>query len=146
MSSNKAFGEWIVARRKEAGFSASYLFAKRIGLDKTYVGRIEKGERPPSPAFCTAAAEALGFTSDYVLEMAGLPAGSPQIEKEDYTDVQETHTILKAFPDSESKRRAVRLTNNLLRQLAQDAREDAGQAERSADDSQGKTARRNATA
>ena len=136
----------MVARRKEAGFNASYAFAEHIGLDKTYVGRIEKGERPPSPAFCVAAAKGLGLSADYVLKIAGLADESKRANEEDYTDVEETNTILKTFPNPESKRRAIRITNNILREMAQDARENSGQVERNANDPARKTPRRNAAA
>ncbi len=142
MSSNKDFGEWLKRRCEEAGYSTAYKFADRIGFDKTYVGRIENGDRPPTASFCIAIAPALGFTKDYVLNLAGLAEEQPDALK-DYTDVEETNTILKTFPNSESRRRAIRITNNILREMAQDARESIGQVERNANDPTRKTARRN---
>ena len=145
MSSNKEFGEWLKKRREEAGFSATYKFADEIGFDKTYVGRIESGDRPPTATFCIAIAPVLGFTKDYVLNLAGL-ADDQQNSERDYTDVEETQTILDTFPSPESRRRAVHIANNLLRQLAQNERESARSADRASDVAPGKTARRNATA
>lgn len=142
MSSNKDFGEWLKSRREEAGYSTAYRFAEKVGFDKTYVGRIEKGDRPPTASFCVAIAPVLGFTKDYVLNLAGLTEEQPDAPK-DFTDVEETYTILKTFPNTETKRRAIRLANNLLRELAQDARESIGQVERNANDPTRKTARRN---
>lgn len=41
----KTFGENVRKLRKEKGISSQLDFALKVGLDRTYIGSIERGER-----------------------------------------------------------------------------------------------------
>ena len=64
----KAFGGALRAARNKMGLSQER-FALQVGLDRTYVGGIERGERNPSLRNIWKLAEALGVSpSDLLIE------------------------------------------------------------------------------
>ena len=73
---SKAFGEFVRERRealreKDRGFSLRQL-AARIGVEPSYLSKVERGEEaPPSEARIVALAEELGEDKDVMLAMAG---------------------------------------------------------------------------
>jgi transcriptional regulator with XRE-family HTH domain len=148
MSSNSpvSFGVWVAQRRKEKGFKTQKLFSEATGFSDSYISRVELGEREPTRSFCVAIAPVLDLPIEYVLEVAGLTDEMASLPTKDFADVEETQTILNTFPSAESRRRAVQIANNLLRQLAQNERESARQTGGINNEPSRKTARRNATA
>ncbi|MCI0700493.1 MAG: helix-turn-helix domain-containing protein [Planctomycetia bacterium] len=56
------FGERVRELRKKAGFSSQEAFADECGLDRTYIGGIERGERNISLANVARIASALKIT------------------------------------------------------------------------------------
>ena len=63
-------GERLKARRLETGLTFVDLEALS-GVDKSYLGRIERGERSPSSKILRKLAEPLGFDESELLKMAG---------------------------------------------------------------------------
>jgi len=65
-------------RRKDRGFSVRQV-AARIGIEPSYLSKIERGEqRPPSEATIVKLAGDLGEDSDALLAMAGKVSGDLQ--------------------------------------------------------------------
>jgi len=64
------FGERLKARRKERGLTFAKLEALS-GVDTSYLGRIERGERFPSAHILRKLAEPLGFDERELFKMAG---------------------------------------------------------------------------
>ena len=64
------FGERLKARRKEKGLTFAELEAVS-GVDKSYLGRIERGERFPSAHILRKLSEPLGIDERELLKMAG---------------------------------------------------------------------------
>ena len=64
------FGERLKARRLEKGLTFAELEAVS-GVNITYLGRIERGERCPSAHILRKLAEPLGFDEIELLKMAG---------------------------------------------------------------------------
>lgn len=56
--------------RKEKGLSQEAL-AKELGLHRTYVGALERGERNPSLKVVSRLADSLGVSTDYLLCSSG---------------------------------------------------------------------------
>lgn len=67
------FGNRLRELRKERGFSQEG-FAARCGLDRTYVGGIERGERNVALKNIAVIANALGLTISQLME--GIDIGS----------------------------------------------------------------------
>jgi len=65
----KAFGATLRAYRQQAGLSQEKLVAK-AGLDRTYVGGAERGERKVALVNIVRLAEALGIEPSALLEAA----------------------------------------------------------------------------
>jgi len=65
----KAFGATLRAYRQQAGLSQEKLAAK-AGLDRTYVGGAERGERNVALVNIVRLAEALGIEPSALLEVA----------------------------------------------------------------------------
>lgn len=57
----QGFGERVRELRKELGFSQEG-FAAECGIDRTYIGGIERGERNPALCKIEAIAKALGVS------------------------------------------------------------------------------------
>lgn len=55
----RAFGKRVRSAREARGWSQEYL-AEKAGMDRTYVGGIERGERNPALLNINRLAEALG--------------------------------------------------------------------------------------
>ena len=64
-----AFGSAVRAARNELGLSQER-FAYKVGMDRTYVGGIERGERNPSLRNIWKLAEALGVSPGHLLTEA----------------------------------------------------------------------------
>lgn len=64
------FGERLKARREEKGLTFAELEAVS-GVHKSYLGRIERGERYPSAHILRKLAEPLGIDTIELLKMAG---------------------------------------------------------------------------
>jgi len=64
------FGERLKARRKEKGLTLTGLEALS-GVDTSYLGRIERGERFPSAHILRKLSEPLGIDERELLKMAG---------------------------------------------------------------------------
>lgn len=58
---NKAFGKRVADLRKIAGYSQEQ-FAFKCGVDRTYVGVVERGEKSPTLNTIDKIANALGIT------------------------------------------------------------------------------------
>jgi transcriptional regulator with XRE-family HTH domain len=56
------FGKRVRQLRVEKGFSSQEAFADKCGLDRTYIGGIERGERNVSLVNVAKIAHALGMT------------------------------------------------------------------------------------
>lgn len=65
-----AFGQRIRQLRKNAGLSQE-AFAAKCGLDRTYIGGIERGERNVALRNIFLIAQALGVTASELLEGIG---------------------------------------------------------------------------
>ena len=80
---NNTFGGYIrtqreARRRNDRGFSVRQV-AARIGIEPSYLSKIERGEqRPPSEATIVKLAGDLGEDSDALLAMAGKVSGDLQ--------------------------------------------------------------------
>lgn len=66
LSALEAFGLSVRTRREAAGLSQEQL-AARVGLHRTYVGSVERGERNISLKNIVALASALGTTASALL-------------------------------------------------------------------------------
>lgn len=58
---NIAFGKRVAELRKAAGFSQEQ-FAFKCGIDRTYVGTIERGEKSPTLNTIVKISQALGIS------------------------------------------------------------------------------------
>jgi transcriptional regulator with XRE-family HTH domain len=58
---NKAFGKRVAELRKNAGYSQEQ-FAFKCGVDRTYVGVVERGEKSPTLNTIEKIAYALGIS------------------------------------------------------------------------------------
>ena len=58
---NKDFGKRVAELRKKAGYSQEQ-FAFKCGVDRTYVGVVERGEKSPTLNTIDKIANALGIT------------------------------------------------------------------------------------
>lgn len=65
----QVFGERIRTFRKERGMSQIDL-ANKVGIDRSYIGFLERGERNPSLEMIIKIAEALNVTPDELLKKA----------------------------------------------------------------------------
>ena len=80
---NNTFGDYVRAqrealRRNDREFSVRQV-AARIGIEPSYLSKIERGEeRPPSEATIVKLAEDLGEDADALLAMAGKVSGDLQ--------------------------------------------------------------------
>lgn len=63
----QVFGERIRSFRKERGMSQIDL-ANKVGIDRSYIGFLERGERNPSLEMIIKIAEALSTTPDALLK------------------------------------------------------------------------------
>ncbi len=63
----QVFGKRVRELRKERGLSQVELAAK-VGIDRSYMGFLERGERNPSLEVIAKIAEALGVTPDELLK------------------------------------------------------------------------------
>lgn len=61
------FGQRVRALRKEAGYSQE-AFGAACGLDRTYIGGIERGERNVALRNIEAIAQALGLTLSQLMD------------------------------------------------------------------------------
>ena len=75
-SVNRRFGERIRALRLAKGWSQEDL-AERAGMDRTYVGGIERGRRNPTLKNVAALARALECHLNELFEFPGEEHGSP---------------------------------------------------------------------
>lgn len=66
-----AFGAAVRARRKAMGLSQEAL-ADLAGIDRSHMGKIERGERNVTLLNIIRISQALGVTSSYILEAAAL--------------------------------------------------------------------------
>lgn len=85
----ETFGQELKRVREAAGLSQNAL-AKKVGLNASYINRLESGERePPRPETVTALAEGLGLDgqeTDMLLVAAGhLPAAMAKLGPGDPT-------------------------------------------------------------
>lgn len=69
----------LLEARKEAGLTQEEL-ANRLGVDKGYISRIERGLTEPMVSTFYRLAAALGFRVDLVPERRPEPAASPEAE------------------------------------------------------------------
>ena len=83
MTSTFTFGEYVRARREgrrrdDRGFSVRQV-AARVGVEPSYLSKIERGEqRPPSEATIVKLADDLDEDADALLAMAGKVSGDLQ--------------------------------------------------------------------
>jgi transcriptional regulator with XRE-family HTH domain len=66
-----ALGAAIRARRRELGFSQEQL-ADRAGMDRSYLGEVERGENSVALLSLLSVADALGVTLESLMKEAGL--------------------------------------------------------------------------
>ena len=64
----KAFGEVVRALRAQTGL-AQDRFALNAGIDRSYFGKLERGERQPSLALLLRIAEGLGIKGAELVEL-----------------------------------------------------------------------------
>ena len=62
------FGKRVRELRTEKGFSSQEAFADKCGLDRTYIGGIERGERNVSLINVAKIAKALGMSLSQLTE------------------------------------------------------------------------------
>lgn len=66
-----AFGRWVAEKRAELNLSLDAL-AKRVGIEKSYLSRIERGERNnPSFVVVYILSKELGRALDDIIKIAG---------------------------------------------------------------------------
>lgn len=64
----KKFGKRIVELRHQKGFSSQIDLASKAGMDRTYIGGIERGERNPTFEILEKLAKTLGMSLDELLK------------------------------------------------------------------------------
>lgn len=64
---NKSFGKRVAELRKKAGYSQEQ-FAFKCGVDRTYVGVIERGEKSPTLNTIEKIAKALGISKSLLFD------------------------------------------------------------------------------
>ena len=77
-----SFGQAVRRHRQAAGLSLDGL-AKRVAYVKSYISKIETGQKPPTVAFAYACDKALGADGELVL-LAELAAGCPPVKVTKY--------------------------------------------------------------
>ena len=65
----KRFGERVRTLRIQKGFTSQMAFAFRVGLDRTYIGGIERGERNVALKNLEKIARALDVSIDELLKL-----------------------------------------------------------------------------
>ncbi|OGN13829.1 MAG: hypothetical protein A3J47_03810 [Candidatus Yanofskybacteria bacterium RIFCSPHIGHO2_02_FULL_43_22] len=58
----RKFGKKIIELRHQKGFTSQIALANKAGMDRTYVGGIERGERNPTFEILEKLAKALGVS------------------------------------------------------------------------------------
>ncbi len=69
---DKAFGNRLLSRRKERGWSQSET-GKQVGTSGAIIGRYERGEITPSIEVATKLADAFGVTLDFLVGDQDVP-------------------------------------------------------------------------
>lgn len=64
---NKAFGKRVAELRRNAGYSQEK-FAFKCGLDRTYIGVVERGEKSPTLNTIVKIANALGISKSELFD------------------------------------------------------------------------------
>jgi transcriptional regulator with XRE-family HTH domain len=93
MGSHLGFGDWLAARRVEAGMTQHEL-AKKCALSPAYFANLERSaSEPPSLRTCKAVARALGISWDEVWQRAF--AGRPRrwLEREGLPGISEAELV-----------------------------------------------------
>ena len=60
----KKFGKKIIELRRQKGFTSQMALANRAGMDRTYIGGIERGERNPTFEILEKLAKTLGVSME----------------------------------------------------------------------------------
>lgn len=64
---NIKFGARVAQLRRERGISQEIL-AFKCGINRTYIGEIERGEKSPSVVIIAKIAKGLGITKKYLMD------------------------------------------------------------------------------
>ena len=64
---NIKFGAHVAQLRRERGISQEIL-AFKCGINRTYIGEIERGEKSPSVVIIAKIAKGLGITKKYLMD------------------------------------------------------------------------------
>lgn len=112
---NVDFGNWVKSIREDEGWNQEEL-AQKMGIARSYLSRVETGERPPTEPFCIALSAAFGFQIYTVLVRAGLIDDTEEFaaanslkknnEKED-PDVWEFKRRVAKIKDKEERERVL---------------------------------------
>ena len=104
MSNKQNIGKIIREQRKSVSLSLSQL-SRISGVSVSHLGRIEQGQRQPSPRTLQKIAKPLGFDLDELLTMAGfLSPKEPLFTEEQREKLREELNMLSERVVSDSKR------------------------------------------
>ncbi len=120
-SDSETFGGWLKMRRgvRTQDDFAAELKGVGAAMNQSYLGRIERGERPPNVALCLAIARVEELPPNFVLDKAGLPLISGDGEDTSAYDgkVEEFRIVLSRFVSARERERAARATIAMLKSL-----------------------------
>ncbi len=138
---NKSFGEWVRVTRESEGLKQDEL-AHRMGIARSYLSRIETGERPATEPFCIALSKALGMPWDYALHKAGF-IQEHEVDREPEDEaIWEFRRLIGGITDPAEKEQALDYVWSILRAAAKRSKAGAPRIEDAPNGAPGKKARR----
>lgn len=114
------FGDWLRGLRGEKTQGA---FAAELGVDQSYLARIERGERPPTEMLCIRIARTTGEKLATVLEVAGF-AERGEFDDNITDEEHEIHRRLARFKSSAARTRAIQAAIAVIESLSETDKKD----------------------
>jgi transcriptional regulator with XRE-family HTH domain len=110
----QSFGQWLKELRGEQTQSE---YAHKLGIDQSYLGRLERDERPPNEILCIQIARAEHLPLDSVLMRAGFePVGEgTQVSNE---ELEHIRLSLSRITSAEVRARAILAATAVIDSLA----------------------------